>query len=126
MTVGKNVKVNGSLIYSKILESYKNIYCFCQKYGIRYQTIVNIITGRTKALRAETLIQIAGFLECCPQEFMLEPLPQKEKRLKKNFKNLISALEHSKRISSKHPKIKDYDDENFVRWALEEHGVVVN
>jgi DNA-binding Xre family transcriptional regulator len=95
MTVGKNVKVNGYLIFSKIVDQYKHLYSFCEQHNISYQTINNIVYGKTKALRAETLIQVAAALYCSPQDLALEPLvkePKAPKKLNKYEENLNALL----------------------------------
>jgi DNA-binding Xre family transcriptional regulator len=93
-TVGKNIKVDGYKIFCKIIDNYKHIITFCEEHNLSYQTINNIIYGRTKALRAETLIQVAAALHCSPADLALETLEKEVKvnKYEENFKNLMEEL----------------------------------
>jgi hypothetical protein len=78
------------------VDSYKHLCAFCEAHPhISYQTINNIVYGKTKALRAETLIQVAAALKVSPQDLALESLvkePKAPKKPNKYEENLIALL----------------------------------
>lgn len=93
-TVGRNVAVDGWKIFCKIVDKYKHLYAFCEKHNISYQTMTNIVSGKTKALRAETLVKVASALECSASELILNlQKPEKVEKKDNNLENLKRIIE---------------------------------
>ena len=68
--VGKNVKVDGYVIFRKIMDSHKSVHDFCTKYGFTYVTFNKLFKDGLAVLRAETLIMVAAALECSVTELL--------------------------------------------------------
>jgi DNA-binding Xre family transcriptional regulator len=92
MATERNVRVDGWKIFCKIVDKYKHVFAFCEANGISYQTMMNITSGKTKALRSITLVKVAAALECSALELIIK---QEEKVVKadKNTENLLKLIE---------------------------------
>jgi DNA-binding Xre family transcriptional regulator len=75
MTMGKNIKIDPAKLRAKILEKHKNVFQFCSTFSVDQVTISNILTGRTKSLRSETVVKLSGYLECNQSDLVLEEGP---------------------------------------------------
>ena len=91
MATERNVRVDGWKIFCKIVDKYKHVYQFCEEHNISYQTIVNITSGKTKALRSITLVKVAAALECSASELIIAT--PKEEKIDKNAENLKRLIE---------------------------------
>lgn len=93
--MGKNVKVDAYKIFSKIVDKYKHVHNFTEAFPeISYVTLCQLFSGKTKALRSETVVKIATALECSATEFVIyTPKVEKEKKVDKNLENLQKLCE---------------------------------
>lgn len=93
-TVGRNVAVNTYKIYCKIIDKYKHVYMFSEVSGISYATLTQLFAGKTKSMRAETVVKLAGALECPVSEIVIQTQkPEKKKVDNKAMENLLLLIE---------------------------------
>jgi hypothetical protein len=69
-TGGRNVPVDAYKIFSKIIDKYKHVYMFSEEHGISYATLTQLFSGKTKSLRAETVVKKVSSKSSVAQENM--------------------------------------------------------
>lgn len=92
--VGKNVRVDAYKIFSRIVDKHKHVHCFTEAHPeISYATLCQLFAGKTTAMRAETVVKLAGALECPVSELVIpNSVPEKKETSNKNTEGLRQLI----------------------------------